>query len=154
MEQPDLNRRDFTKLAMAALGGLVAGAGLLQAADKDEKKEEKKPSKKDPKKPLFLQEPHICRGLNTCKGKGKGGKNACAGQGACATAKAHTCSGDNECAGLGGCGAHPGMNACKGKGECAVPLSKKAWTSARKTFEMQMTKAKKKFGKAPAAKGD
>ena len=100
-----MNRRDFAKLTAAALGGLLAGAGLTEGAAK-------KPKKKDPKKPLFLQEPHVCRGLNTCKGKGKGGKNDCAGQGACATAKAHTCGGDNDCAGLGGCGEHPGENAC------------------------------------------
>src|SRR5208282_31129 len=93
----DLNRRDFTKWAAAALGGLVAGAGLAKAADAE-------PKKKDVNKPLLLQEPHVCRGLNTCKGLGKGGKNDCAGQGACATAESHTCGGDNACAGLGGCG--------------------------------------------------
>jgi hypothetical protein len=147
MDRPDMNRREFSKLMLAALGGLLAGAGLTEGAAK-------KPKKKDPKKPLFLQEPHVCRGLNTCKGKGKGGKNACRGQGACYTAKAHTCMGENACAGLGGCGAKPGLNACKGKGECAVPLSKKAWAAARKEFEKQNKKAKKKFGKAPKAKGD
>jgi hypothetical protein len=142
-----LSRRDFQKLAMAALGGMLAGAGAGAGAEKDDAK----PQKKDPKKPLFLQEPHICRGLNTCKNKGRGGKNACAGQSACHTTKEHTCSGDNECAGQGGCGATPGMNACKGKGECGVPLSKKAWAAARKIFESQMKKARKKFGK-PAEK--
>jgi hypothetical protein len=142
MNRRDLNRRDFGKLAMAALGGMLAGAAAVEAADE-------KPKKKDPKKPLLLQEPHVCRGLNTCKGKGKGGKNDCAGQGACATAKSHTCSGDNECAGLGGCGAKPGENACKGKGECGVPLDKKAWAKARKRFEEEMKKAKKKIGDAP-----
>ena len=148
MDRSDLNRRDFTKLAAAALGGMVAGARLGQAGDK--KKEEAKP--KDPKKPLFLQEPHICRGLNTCKGKGKGDKNDCAGQGDCATAKAHTCHADNECRGQGGCGKKPGENDCKGKGECGVPLGNKAWTAARKRYEEEMTKAKKKFGKAPPPK--
>src|SRR5206468_2907194 len=97
MEQSGMSRRDFEKLALAALGGLVAGAGVSQAAGKDPKKGS-----------LLLQEPNICRGLNICKGKGKGGKNACAGQGACATAKAHSCAGENDCAGLGGCGAKPG----------------------------------------------
>jgi hypothetical protein len=141
-EPADLSRRDFQKLAMAALGGLLAGAGVAAAADEQ-------PKKKDPKKPFFLQEPHICRGLNTCKAQGKGGKNACAGQGSCHTVKDHTCSGENTCAGLGGCGAKPGENACKGKGDCAVPLSKKAWAAARKTFEAQMKKAGKKVGPAP-----
>ena len=50
-------------------------------------------------------------------------KNDCAGQGDCATAKAHTCGGENDCAGLGGCGAHPGENKCKGMGDCHVPLA-------------------------------
>jgi hypothetical protein len=143
MDRPDMNRRDFGKLMAAALGGLLAGAGVTFAQKK------KKPKKKDVKKPMFLQEPHVCRGLNTCKGKGKGGKNACRGQSACHTAPEHTCKGDNACAGLGGCGAKPGMNACKGKGECAVPLSKKAWAAARAEFEKQNKKAKKKFGKPP-----
>ena len=30
---PPMSRRDFQKLAMAALGGLVAGAGVLEAAE-------------------------------------------------------------------------------------------------------------------------
>src|SRR5690348_9718796 len=143
MDRSDLNRRDFTKLTMAALGGALAGAGAVHAAAQEDGKKAK-PKAKDPKKPLLLQEPHICRGLNTCKNKGKGGKNACAGQGNCATAKGHTCSGDNECRGLGGCGKTPGENACKGKGECAVPLGDKAWARARKRFEAAAKKAKKK----------
>jgi len=156
MDRSDMNRRDFTKLVMAALGGALAGAGAVHAAanDDDKDKKGKKPKAKDPKKPLLLQEPHICRGLNTCKNKGKSGKNACAGQGTCATAKAHTCSGDNECRGLGGCGKTPGENDCKGKGECGVPLSTKAWQRARKRFEAAAKKANKKIGKAPAKKED
>jgi hypothetical protein len=150
-----MNRRDFHKLAAAALGGVTAGANLLHAEDKDKNEKDKdkdKPKPKDPKKPLFLQEPHICRGLNTCKNKGKGGKNECAGRGACATAKAHTCGGDNECRGLGGCGKKPGENDCKEKGDCHVPLQDSAWKIARKRFEEEMTKAKKKFGDAPPKK--
>ena len=139
-----MNRRDFSKLAAAALGGMMAGAKLAAAEDK--------PKKKEVDKPLLLQEPHVCRGLNTCKGKGKGGKNDCAGMGQCATAKAHTCGGDNDCAGLGGCGEHPGENKCKGMGDCAVPLSDKAWATARKNYEAAMKKADKKFGDAPKKK--
>jgi hypothetical protein len=138
-----MDRREFHKLAAAAVGGLVAGASLA-AAQGDEK-----PKKKDPNKPLLLQEPNVCRGLNQCKGEGKGGKNDCAGQGACATAKAHTCKGENDCTGLGGCGEHPGENKCKGMGGCAVPLKDAAWAKARKNFEAAMTKAGKKFGEAP-----
>ena len=150
MDRSDMNRRDFAKLAAAALSGMVAGADRGRADDAKDKKGESKG--KDPKKPLFLQEPHICRGLNTCKGKSKDGKNECAGQGQCATAKAHTCHAENECRGQGGCGKTPGENACKGKGECAVPLGDKAWAAARKRYEEEMKKAKKEFGKAPPKK--
>jgi hypothetical protein len=142
-----VNRRDFTRLAAAALGGMVAGARLAA-----EDKKEEKPKKKDVNKPLLLQEPNICRGLNTCKNKGKGGKNECAGQGQCATAKEHTCGGDNDCAGLGGCGEKPGENKCKGMGDCHVPLTDKAWEKARKSYEAAMKKAEKKFGDAPKKK--
>jgi hypothetical protein len=98
----------------------------------------------------LLQEPHVCRGLNTCKGKGKNGKNACAGRGECATANKHGCHGANECLGQGGCGAHPGENACKGRGACAVPLKEKTWKKARARFEELMKQAGKKVGPAPA----
>ena len=153
MDSQDLNRRAFGKLAAAALGGLLAGAGLGVAADKD--KPADAPKAKDKDKPLMSQEPHICRGLNTCKGKGKGTKNDCAGQGDCATAKAHTCAGDNDCAGLGGCNADvnkPGENACKGKGGCHVPIKEsKTWAKARESFVADMKKAfpDKKIGDAP-----
>jgi hypothetical protein len=143
-----MNRRDFHKLSMAALGGALAGAGMARADDKKSSSDDK-PKPKDPKKPALLQEPHVCRGLNTCKSKGKGGKNDCAGQGACATAKAHTCGGENDCRGLGGCGKSPGENECKGKGECHVPLADDGWKKARTRFEAEMKKADKKFGDAP-----
>ena len=160
MDSQDLNRRAFGKLAAAALGGLMAGASLGVAADKDKPAADKDkpaeaPKAKDKDKPLMSQEPHVCRGLNTCKGKGVGAKNDCAGQGDCATAKAHTCAGDNDCAGLGGCNNDvkaPGENACKGKGGCHVPIKdSKIWGSARKSFEADMKKAfpDKKVGDAP-----
>lgn len=136
-----MKRRDFTKLAAIAMGGVITGAQFAMA--------DEKPKPKDPKKPLLLQEPHVCRGLNTCKGKDMPGKNACAGMGACATAKDHACKGENECAGLGGCGENPGENKCKGMGGCAVPLGDKAWAKARKSYESAMKKAGKKFGDAP-----
>jgi hypothetical protein len=146
-----MDRRKFNRLAAAALGGIVAGASISRAADKDEKKDKDKdePKAKDPKKPALLQEPHVCRGLNTCKGKGKGKKNECAGQGDCSTAKAHTCGGDNDCRGLGGCKDDPGENACKGKGNCHVPLNDEAWAKARKRFEAEAKKAEMKIGDAP-----
>lgn len=136
-----MNRREFEKLGMAAFAGLVAGSSV-QGAD----------AKKEKKKNPLLTDKHICRGLNTCKGKGGGkakGENECAGMGACAVAAAHSCHGENECRGQGGCGEHPGENECKGKGACGVPLSDGTWKKARKRFEELMKAEGKKFGAAP-----
>lgn len=138
-----LTRRDFGKVTAAAFTGMVLGAAAkISAADAG--------AKVDPL--LLLKEPHVCRGLNACKGKDKEKDNACAGQGNCATAKAHSCHAQNDCKGQSGCGEHPGQNDCKGKGECGVPLSEGAWKKARKEYEKQMKVAKKEFGAAPKAK--
>ena len=164
MIQP-LNRRDFTKLSMAALGGTLAGTALTGC------KSDGGPSKGGGAKnggssattetSLLMVEPHVCKGLNTCKGKGAcktasnecKKKNACAGQGKCASAVAHTCHKDNTCKGQGGCGETAGINDCKTKGECDVPLKKpETWTKVRASFEAAMKKAEKKFGPAPAKK--
>lgn len=142
------NRRDFNRLTLAAIGGLMAGAAQCAraAAADDGKKQEKK-------------ELHVCRGLNSCKGHGadvdldgdkKPDANACAGRGACATAKHITCGGQNECKGQGGCGATPGENNCKGQGHCHVPLMDSAWKKARERFESRMKQSKKEVGPAPA----
>jgi hypothetical protein len=97
-----------------------------------------------------LEDPHVCRGINTCKNKGKKGTtNECAGQAHCATVAAHDCQGMNDCKGHGGCGENPGENECKGKGGCQVPLSDKTWPKARKRFEELTAKAGNKFGAAP-----
>jgi hypothetical protein len=133
-----LSRRDFAKLSVAALAGLSFAGSASFAAD----------GKKSEKNPL-LSDPHVCRGLNTCKGKGADKKNSCAGTGTCATVKSHTCGGSNECKGQGGCGEKPGENACKGQGDCHVPLAKDAWKKARKRFEVLMKADSKKFGAAP-----
>lgn len=139
----NVTRREFGKLTAAAFSGVLLGSALVgNAADKD--------AKPDPK--LLLEDPHTCRGLNTCKGKGQGKGNACAGQGNCATAEKHSCKGENACKGQGGCGEHAGQNSCKGQGSCEVPLNEKAWKSARKAFEAQMKKAGKTFGDAPKGK--
>jgi hypothetical protein len=135
VDRAKLNRRDFNRLTAIAVCGPAAGGRAVRAQEK----------KDDPGSPL-LQDPHVCRGLNTCKGQGAGGNNACAGQGTCATAKAHACQGQNECKGQGGCGENPGANACKGQGACAVPLADDKWAKARKAFEEKMTKAGKKAG--------
>ncbi len=146
------NRREILRLALAAIGGLAAGAlvgcnktpSTSEAAGSDTK------DKQAENLPRLLQDPHVCRGINTCKNKGKKGtSNECAGQAHCATVAAHDCQGMNQCKGQGGCGEHPGENECKGKGGCEVPLSDKTWPKARKRFEELMTKAGKKFGDAP-----
>jgi hypothetical protein len=139
-EEMGLSRRDFGKLSMAVFGGVLLGTTLSgQGAESSDKH--------DPAH--LLQDKHVCRGLNTCKGKGKGGDNSCAGTGNCAMAEAHSCKGDNACKGQGGCGEYAGQNSCKGQGSCEVPLSEKTWKSARKAFEAQMKKNGKTFGAAP-----
>jgi hypothetical protein len=143
MKNPNLSRRNFGKLTAAALGGALLGAS--QAGCNSEKPAMS--AQFDPT--LLLQEPHVCKGLNSCQGQGKGGDNACAGQGTCATAEAHSCKGENACKGQGGCGAHAGQNACKGQGDCSVPVHEGAWKSARQTFEQLMAKAGKEVGPAP-----
>ncbi len=132
------SRRAFiNKLAVGSLSGFAVGSVI--AADGDKAKD----------LPVILQDPNVCRGLNTCKGKGKGDHN-CAGQGSCATAEAHACGGSNECKGQGGCGTTAGQNECKGQGDCAVPLKKKAWEGARAAFEKAADKHGIKYGDAPA----
>ena len=137
-ETSDLSRRDFNRLTAAVFSGAVTGSLLFQEASALIGENQ------------LLKEPHVCCGLNTCKGKGAGGKNECAGRGSCATAEHHSCHGQNSCAGSGGCGAKPGENACNGQGKCGVPLSKKAWKTARANFESAMKEAGRKFGPAPA----
>jgi hypothetical protein len=161
MNETILNRRDLNRLALAALGGLASGMALTgcgscadanknqtAAADKDRSADDKDPT------PRLLQDPHVCRGINTCKNKGKSGTtNDCVGQGHCATVSAHSCNATNDCKGQGGCQDNPGENTCRGKGACAVPLeagNKMTWQKARKRFEELMTKAGTKFGEAPA----
>lgn len=140
----EYTRRDFHKLAAAALGGMTLASSLGSALASSHDKEK-----------AGAKEMHVCRGLNSCKGNGgcgeAPGKNECAGMGGCATVAKHGCSGQNSCKGTGGCGEAPGENACKGKGGCAVPLEESAWTKARARFEERMKKAGKKFGPAPKA---
>lgn len=168
MSSQELNRRDFHRLSMAAMGGVMAGAMVGCEA-----KPVMVPPPSPPATPAAgsattpgtevaatagegsKSEPHLCRGLNACKGQGGGataGKNACAGQGECATSKEHTCGGENECKGLGGCGENPATNECKGKGGCHVPLMDHAWKKVRKRFEEKMKADGKEVGPAPAKK--
>jgi len=164
-ENNPLTRRDFSKLSVAALGGAITGSMLAGCDRKSGTSNETAGGDGEPATggnapadgsdeathdvSLLLEEPHICRGLNICKGYGKGGSNECAGSGACASAKAHACSGQNECKGQGGCGDYPGQNTCKGQGGCGVPLGEgheAVWAKARAAFEKAY---EEKNGKPP-----
>lgn len=158
MSHQGLDRRDFHKLTLAALGGMMAGTtigcggganpgGATQvtpAAGTGTATELTEAEK------LIIDEPHVCRGLNSCKGLGRSKDNDCAGLGTCASMADASCGGNNECKGQGGCGELPGMNSCKGKGACHIPLMEHAWDTARTAFETAMKKSGKKFGPAPA----
>jgi hypothetical protein len=145
-ERRSITRRDLNKLTAAAIGGLAAGA---LAGCRSEPAAA--PAGGGGATPVAANaDVHLCRGLNECKGKGKGGENACRGQGACATAKEHGCGGQNECKGLGGCGATAGENECKGKGGCHVPLMEGAWTKLRTKVETEWKAKELEFGDAPA----
>lgn len=155
MTDPNLKRRDFSKLTLAALGGLVSGT-VIGCSDKTDTD---KPSAEgtgheagapdhdaDGGGETELAE-HACRGLNDCKSA----DNDCRGQGSCATkAWHHDCAGMNECKGQGGCGETALKNECKGKGDCAVPLMDKVWDKARADMEAKWKAADQAFGAAPA----
>jgi hypothetical protein len=171
MSESSLNRRNFHELIAAAIAGVIAAESVEAQQPGPQDEQPQRPGQKGPpvKKadvgnPL-LQEPNVCRGLNTCKGKGRGGieggPNACAGTSVCATAPAHICAGHNTCRGLGACdqgtpGKHeidyPGENTCKARGACGVPVPIEKdviWRKARMRFETLMADAGKKFGPAP-----
>ena len=136
-DQSSSRRAFLNTLAIGSLAGVVAGSTAF--SDDEEKKD----------LPIILQDPNVCRGLNTCKGKGKG-DHECAGQASCATAGPHSCAGENECKGHGGCGEIPGQNECRGQGKCAVPLKDKAWKAAREAFEKAAKEHGIEVGPAPA----
>jgi hypothetical protein len=117
-----MKRREFTK-AMGAVAAALAVGSRVRA-------DEKTPSDK--------AEKHVCKGHNSCKGKGGcasgdngcAGQNSCKGKGGCASAEAkHSCKGQNSCKGMGGCKSGDngcaGKNSCKGKGGCGVPVKEK-----------------------------
>lgn len=159
MNSSEMDRRRFHQLAMAALGGAIAGTaagcgnggGTKPAATDGTPSATSAAVELSPEaEVIILDEPHVCRGLNSCKGLGRDKENACAGQGTCASIADATCGGNNDCKGQGGCGANPGMNECKGKGGCHIPLMEGAWETARVAFETAMKKHGKEFGTAPA----
>jgi hypothetical protein len=166
-QENDLSRRDFHRIATAALGGVlagvIAGCGDGDRAGKPTTKSDTASSPAPPKAgnstagtptvaAVTTVALHACRGLNECKGLGKGQKNACVGQGDCYTVK-HECAGQNDCKYQGGCGGTNGFNDCKGKGGCGhFPIQPEAtWKKARTKFEARMKEAGKKVGPAPAA---
>ena len=144
MDKRHIDRRDFHKLTTAALGGLATGS-LLGC-----KPQGGAGGPAPAETTVAKAEVHLCRGLNECKGQGKGGENACRGQGNCATAKEHTCGGENECKGLGGCGEKVGANECRGHGGCHVPLMEDAWKSLRTRKEAEWSQKKLDVGQPPA----
>lgn len=156
------SRRQFNQLALAAFSGVLTGSMLGCSRNSQEKPAETKAANSGAKPAdtgaaklydenlLLVGEPHVCRGLNQCKNQGKTKMNACAGQGACATAEMHACDGLNSCKGQGGCGEHPGQNQCKGQGACAVTLKDKTWQKARDKFVELMHAKHKTVGPAPA----
>lgn len=159
MSSSELNRRDFHRLSMAAMGGVMAGS--LTGCEGQPMKPTATPNGPTPPAVAATGEVeakpewHLCRGLNDCKGQGGGeakGQNDCAGLGVCATVKEHACGGENECKGQGGCGENPAANECKGKGGCHIPLMDHAWKQVRKRFEDKMKTAGKKYGEAPPKK--
>jgi hypothetical protein len=163
--QSELSRRDFHRLATAAIGGLLAGTVVgCGDTDRADKPTTKSGPTATPAGPTASTSntptatvaataiaQHACRGLNECKSQGKDQKNTCAGQGNCYTVK-HECAGQNDCKNEGGCGGTNGFNDCKGKGGCGhFPIESKTWTKAREHFEARMKGANKKIGAAPAA---
>jgi hypothetical protein len=148
------SRRRFNQLVLAAFGGTLSGvvvgcSGGQKEASKSEAAAGKESSANYDENLLLVGDPHICRGLNLCKGQGKSKSNECAGQGDCASAAKHACDGQNACKGQGGCGEHPGQNQCKGQGACAVPPKDETWKKARAKFEELLAKQGKKVGPAP-----
>ena len=80
----EMNRRDFSKMVLVAVGGIVAGGALAGCSGDGDKNE-------------TASDKHVCKGMNACKGKGGcktgdagcGGKNSCKGKGGCAVPVKH-----------------------------------------------------------------
>lgn len=149
MPLPRLTRHELTRIAAAALGGVVVGTALCGCSDSASRTTSgsSPTSMTQTASAAMPADKHACKGLNGCKGEGNDGKNACAGQGGCATKEAvHNCKGHNACKGMGGCGESAGANMCQGKGNCAVPMKADGWKKARESFETKMKSAGKTVG--------
>ena len=177
MDHTNLNRRDFSRLTLAAAGGLMTGA-LAGCSDKPAPPAggggtggtgtggsatggaagttggtAASGAATDAQLANFLTgEEHACRGLNMCRGQDAEGDNDCAGQGDCATIEHHACGADHDCKGKSGCGATAGINSCEGQGSCGIPMHAGAWEKARAVFEQIAKRDDKEFGDAPPAK--
>ncbi len=115
-----MKRRNFNKLLLGAVAGILAGTQGRDVIAQEET--------------IEGGEKHACKGMNECKGQGGSetgdngcaGKNSCKGHGGCATSAKHGCKGQNDCKGQGGCkpgdNGCAGKNSCKGKGGCEVPV--------------------------------
>lgn len=158
MVRNEVSRRNFSRYALAALGGISVGSlamGLTGCSNQSVPPAVTSTPVPGPSAPVEAKtvstDMHACAGLNSCKGHGMDGKNACAGQGGCASAAMkHECKGHNACKGQGGCGEMAGENKCKGEGGCAVPMKDQtAWQKARDKFEAKMKAEGKDVGPAP-----
>jgi hypothetical protein len=177
MKRIELNRRDFSKLTIAAFGGVIAGTaigcgngdgddngggdtsdggtdGIDVGSGSTDDTGSTDDGGGDPvaatDDSLLLSEPHVCRGMNACMNKGQSKENACAGKGTCHTlAEGHSCHGENACKGQGGCEETAGRNACDKKGNCNVPLNPDAWKTARAALKAALEEQGKTLGDAP-----
>jgi hypothetical protein len=176
MNRIDLNRRDFTKLTVAAFGGIVAGTtigcgggdgdgtgdgggtgdgtgtgdGPEGSGTTDDSTSTDGDGGGDVVASVdnLLEGKHVCRGLNACKMQGKSGQNDCAGTSACYTAGKSGCHYENDCKGQGGCEDTAGTNGCEKKGNCAVPLGKDTWTKVRAKLKEALAKKDTMLGNA------
>jgi len=168
MDHTNLNRRDFSRLTLAAAGGLMTGAlagcgekpappagtggtGTGGAAGTTGGTAASGAATDAALDNFLTTKEHACRGLNMCKGQDAQGDNDCAGQGDCATIEHHECGTHHDCKGKAGCGATAGINSCDGQGGCAIPMHPGAWEKARAVFEQIAKRDDKEFGDAPPA---
>jgi hypothetical protein len=121
LEEICMNSRDLARYLV--LGGVIAGLSAGTSLRADQTKSNTLSFNQSSQAVKMADtaktaDKHACKGLNGCKGMGADGKNACKGQGSCASKEyKHSCAGLNACKGQGA----GGKNECKGKGSCAVP---------------------------------
>lgn len=127
------NRREFSKIGAAAIAGMFAAStgavtSQLAAAENQRSTTQFPPAPSSQQglppglPPLPGNEnPHACAGMNSCRGQGQGGNNACAFQGGCASER-HNCAKEHSCKFTAGCrfdlflkGKIPGQNKCSFK---------------------------------------